>query len=170
MTEEKKKDPLDEFIEPDFEKLLCGVDASLVIRFFHYFSRFEHALKTLGFKRTDRRGYLVGADWDDFVDKHNIPYPSGSAKLDTSIDMLCSSPVKRQKSDLTWEKPAPLTVSFENALKQVPYIRNNLFHGGKYFKPEKKRDDALILSAIYLIQVCLDGFPDVLREFNNTGI
>ena len=41
MTEETN--PLDSFKDPDFEKLLGGIDSGLVILFFNYFSRFEHA-------------------------------------------------------------------------------------------------------------------------------
>lgn len=170
MTEAQNKDPLDSFKEPDFERLLCGVDEALIIKLFRYFSRFEHAMKMLGYKKQDNRGYLIGADWVDFASKFKVPYPTGSVKVDSAIELLCKAPVKRQKFDLTWEQSNAMQPTFEDALKQVPFIRNNLFHGGKYLRPNKERDETLIQSAIYLIQVCLDYNPDLLREFNNTGM
>ncbi len=44
-------DPLNSFQDPDFQELLGGIDITLVIRFFNYFSRFEYALKRINFKK-----------------------------------------------------------------------------------------------------------------------
>lgn len=160
-----KECPLATFIEPDFEKLLGGIDGKLVICFFNYFSRFEHALKMRGFKKLDHKGYIIGVDWANFSPA--IQYPTKLEQLDKAIEYLCQFPVKRQRDDLSWEKVDPIApANFADALNQVPRIRNNLFHGGKYLKPDPDRDGALIDAAIVLIKVCLINDPQLKHEFD----
>lgn len=157
--------PLDSFVEPDFEKVLGGIDPKLVSSFFNYFSRFEHALKMRGLKKIDRRGYITGVDWDNFAPA--IGYPTKVEAIDKAVEYLCRAPVKRQKDDLSWEAASVInTVTFEDALRQVPFIRNNLFHGGKYLKPDAKRDNSLLEASIVLIKACLISDAALLREFN----
>ncbi|PCM58478.1 hypothetical protein [Klebsiella quasipneumoniae] len=164
-------EPLDAFVEPDFIALLCGIDPKSVMNFFFYFSRFEHALKIKNYKKLDRtRRYIVGADWNAFVSALNIPYPSGSDKIDEAVSFICTNPVKRQKENLTWEDAVPITqASFNYALLEVPKIRNNLFHGGKYKRPDKVRDTQLLNYSVVLIKACLHGDASLYREFLNTG-
>lgn len=157
--------PLDSFVEPDFEKVLGGIDPKLVSSFFNYFSRFEHALKMRGLKKVDSRGYITGVDWGNYSPA--IGYPTKVKAIDEAVEYLCCEPVKRQKEDLSWEAaPAIATITFEAALRQVPFIRNNLFHGGKYLKPDAKRDNSLLESSIVLIKACLISDPALLHEFH----
>ncbi|ENK5065141.1 hypothetical protein G3W26_03790 [Klebsiella variicola] len=169
--EEIPVDPLDAFVEPNFVSLLCGIDPHSVMNFFFYFSRFEHALKIKNYKKLDgNRRYIIGANWKAFVRTLNIPYPSGSNKVDEAVRYICSNPVKRQKENLTWENAAPIAqVSFNAALLEVPKIRNNLFHGGKYKRPDRVRDTDLLNYSIVLIKACLHADADLYREFLNTG-
>lgn len=162
MTEETN--PLDSFVEPDFEKVLGGIDPKLVSSFFNYFSRFEHALKMRGLKRV-QRGYITGVEWGNYSPA--IVYPTKIKAIDGAVEYLCREPVKRQKEDLSWEAaPVIATVAFDDALRQVPFIRNNLFHGGKYLKPDAKRDNSLLEASIVLIKACLISDPALLHEFN----
>lgn len=165
-------EPLDSFEEPNFIDLLCGIDEKLVINFFFYFSRFEHALKIKDFKKLDgRQRYIIGADWPTFIETLHIPYPSGSTLLNDAVDFICNNPVKRQKADLSWETATPIApVSFSSALNEVPKIRNNLFHGGKYNRPDKDRDTKLLAYSIVLIKICLHNDQDLYREFLKTGM
>jgi len=157
--------PIETFVEPDFEKLLGGIDINLVICFFNYFSRFEHALKMRGFKKLDRDGYIVGVAWRSY--NPEIQYPTKTNQLDKAIEYLCQFPVKRQKDNLSWEAVSPITpANFSDALNAVPKIRNNLFHGGKYLKPDPKRDSALINAAIVLIKACLICDSQLKHEFD----
>lgn len=158
--------PLDSFVEPDFEKVLGGIDPKLVSLFFNYFSRFEHALKMRGLKKVDRRGYITGVDWGNYSPA--VGYPAKVKVIDEAVEYLCREPVKRQKEDLSWEAaPVIANVTFVDALRQVPYIRNNLFHGGKYLKPDAKRDNSLLEASIVLIKACLISDSSLLQEFNN---
>ena len=158
--------PLDSFVEPDFEKVLGGIDPKLVSLFFNYFSRFEHALKMRGLKKVDRRGYITGVDWENYFPA--VGYPTKVKAIDEAVEYLCREPVKRQKEDLSWEAaPVIANVTFSDALRQVPYIRNNLFHGGKYLKPDAKRDNSLLEASIVLIKACLISDSSLLQEFNN---
>ncbi|EPL4526772.1 hypothetical protein QCK34_004166 [Enterobacter asburiae] len=158
--------PLDSFVEPDFEKVLGGIDPKLVSLFFNYFSRFEHALKMRGLKKVDRRGYITGVDWENYSPA--VGYPTKVKAIDEAVEYLCREPVKRQKEDLSWEAaPVIANVTFGDALRQVPYIRNNLFHGGKYLKPDAKRDNSLLEASIVLIKACLISDSSLLQEFNN---
>ncbi|TCC60735.1 hypothetical protein [Citrobacter braakii] len=160
----EQANPLDSFVEPDFEKVLGGIDPKLVTAFFNYFSRFEHALKMRGLKKI-RSGFIVGVEWSNYSPAIN--YPTKVKAIDEAVEYLCSEPVKRQKEDLSWENtPAIANVTFDDALRQIPYIRNNLFHGGKYLKPDAKRDNSLLEASIVLIKACLINDAALLREFN----
>lgn len=161
-------DLLDSFEEPDFQRLLGGIDSALVIRFFNYFSRFEYALKRIGRIKTDHRGYLIGADWRGYANDARQLFPTGSHKVDRAIEYLCQGPVKQQRHDFSWEdKPAISPPSFAAALKQIPYIRNNLFHGGKYLQPDPVRDRKLLKHSISLMQWCLVNDQQLTEYFNN---
>ncbi|WP_343551490.1 hypothetical protein [Klebsiella quasipneumoniae] len=165
-------DPLDDFVEPNFNALLCGIDAQSVMNFFFYFSRFEHALKIKGYKKLDvNQRYIVGANWGAFAGSLKIQYPSGSDKVDEAVSFICNNPVNRQKADLSWKRATPIApITFKKALLEVPKIRNNLFHGGKYNRPDRVRDTQLLNYSIVLIKACLHGDADLYREFLNTGI
>mgnify|MGYP005982442817 CR=1 FL=1 len=155
MTVNQQIDSLAEFTEPDFVDLLCGIDESLVIRFFHYFSRFEHALKLSDFKIIDS-GFIKGANWWEFADESCPEYPTHNPLVDEAVRYICDNPPKRQRENLTWFSRRRIRpYSFSEALKQVPNIRNNLFHGGKYLRPNATRDSELLRSAIFLMQFCL---------------
>ncbi len=172
QTDDKnqKPDPLDNFAEPDFEKLRCGIDEKLIFMFFNYFSRFEHALKRQNFIKLDKQQYVVGVNWKDYSDTVSLSLPSGSKKADAAISYICNNTVNRQKSDGTWEvQPKIYPENFSKALLQIPMIRNNLFHGSKYFKPDPNRDNDLLVHAITLIKVCLDRDSNLYHEFLTTG-
>ncbi len=160
-------DFLDQFNEPNFERLLGGLDGAAVIRFFYYFSRFEYALKRRGFKKVAGR-FIVGAKWTSYVNTlAGIHYPTESIKVKNAIEVLCNHPVKRQLKNLSWQSRRPITpFSFKRALEQVPYIRNNLFHGGKYMNSNATRDLQLLESAIYLMQYCLVNDPELFDYFH----
>lgn len=167
----KVADPLDSFVEPNFIDLLCGLDHCAVIDFFFYFSRFEHALKIKRFICTDKSAqYVVGVDWHAFIRTLPNNYPSGSEKVDNAIRYICNYPVKRQKTDLTWVARSAITPPcFKMALNEVPKIRNNIFHGGKYLRPNKVRDEALLINSTILIKTCLQNDPDLYQQFIYTG-
>lgn len=147
---------LEGFEDPDFANLLCGIDELLVIKFFHYFSRFEHALKLCEFKKIDGE-YVTGADWSGFAVSGNCPrYPTRNVQVDTAVRYICRFPVKRQRGNLTWRSSHRIfPYSLSAALKQIPYIRNNLFHGGKFLRPNVQRDTSLLNAGICLMQYCL---------------
>lgn len=160
-----KHNPLHDFVEPDFKSLLAGVDIELVFSFFNYFSRFEHALKMCGYKKVDGRGYLTGVDWISFEPR--IFFPTDIKEVDEAISYLCENPVKRQCENLSWQDVESYTPpNFKDALKQIPFIRNNLFHGSKYLQPDSSRDNRLLKSAILLIKCCLISDRSLHREFD----
>ncbi|EBB7292775.1 hypothetical protein CR650_21925 [Salmonella enterica] len=169
MTEAETQDQdfLDRYKEPNFQALLGELDGAVVIRFFHYFSRFEYALKRRDFKKVSGR-FIIGADWPGYVSTlDSIHYPTESIKVKNAIELLCNSPVKRQLKNLSWQANRPInSLSFKRALKQVPYIRNNLFHGGKYMNSNATRDLQLLESAIYLMQYCLVNDPELFDYFH----
>ena len=165
------QDFLDQYNEPNFQVLLGELDMGAVIRFFHYFSRFEYALKRREFKKVNGR-FIIGAEWDAYADAQgSIYYPTESIKVKNAIELLCNHPVKRQFNDLSWQAKRPITpFSFIRALKQVPYIRNNLFHGGKYMNSDAARDLELLESAIHLMQYCLVNDRELFDYFHRLDI
>ena len=100
--------------------------------FFYYFSRFEFALKKVGFKK--KGSYkVVLADWSKFSKKYKKKYTiSEEAKELISLKPKCFVYTGRGEigwRDLKTRSDFPLLSCVVLYLKTV---RNNLFHGGKH--------------------------------------
>lgn len=132
-------------LPPDHRQLVCC--------FLLVFSRFEFALKRLGYIR--QQGDLLLVDWRRFARE-----TTGPRDIDAVVQILIMRPPARQRlSDggLDWvfeEPPAADVVGVEWLLEMVYRVRNNLFHGGKW-PPDPARDKGLLEASLAVLGECL---------------
>jgi len=148
-------------------------DDALVCDFFVKFSRFECALKKVGFVKPGAHDSAIPA-WGEFAD-------TLSGKLDTVTDadfidaksFLMREPPRRQvfvaPNGVGWEAN-PRRANESDArylLRLIRDVRNNLFHGGKYpatnggpITEASLRNAALLRACLVVLDHCLsmDGF------------
>lgn len=161
-------DDLTQLADPLSPQILGDVSKELVIEFFSVFSRFEHAMKCGNFSKRSQRGDWIDPDWIKLCSSIGVELLSINVPiLQESIQYLANTPPKKQKSSYSWENsnfPNELTNIGSKALWSAKNVRNNLFHGGKYFAIDKERDENLIRYALIVIKTCL-LLDNSLREW-----
>lgn len=144
--------------------------SQLIYKFFWLISRFEYALKIVGFcnKNGDAQ-----PDWDAFAKSINDDFVKDSNKeLAKSVDYILSQPPNKQivqDGELKWSKALPKNKpELELLLILVRRVRNNLFHGGKYsdgYFEEPARSKELIEACISILNHCLSLSHKVSKAF-----
>ena len=139
------------------------VDPKLICNFLAVFSRMEYSLKAT-------EEYICGSEkkvepkWDSFANDINeifLQIKDEDAELKSAVDYLIKYPPKKQIIDdgklifqeRKLEKGQKLT---QQILLMVRTIRNNLFHGGKYYKNTKDRDLLLIKHSLKIYLYVLE--------------
>lgn len=157
-------------LPPPYKK----IDPELVTYFFLVFSRFEYALKRVGFVWKNNKGH-VQSDWKKFARSIESDYePHATQELSETVAYLCSWPPQRQivKEDgsLGWEafrrKKNQTEVSW--LLDTVKMVRNNLFHGVKHME-EPARNNKLLESSLIVLGACLRWSPEVEEVYETYG-
>ncbi len=144
-------------------------DADLIFEFFIVFSRFEFALKQVGFRNSDR-GYLK-PDWDKFSQKVQSDFdPNKRADLSQAYQYYLHHPPKIQIEEgdhLGWRRNQKRNgeTDFSWVIRSIGIVRNNLFHGGK-FPWEPIRDSNLLRYGLIILYDCLDIDKDIYIEFS----
>jgi len=138
------------------------VPKTLATEFLGVFSRFEYALKAAGFVRGDHK--RVEADWDTFARQIAPKFKrTRNPQLDVAVKYLLTQPPRRQvivNKRVAWrDSPPDANVSeSERVLLMVRRVRNNLFHGAKYWSPEngrRARDRLLVAHSLTVLKVCV---------------
>lgn len=151
----------------DFKSTLKKDDAlDLVFDFFIIFSRFECALKTSGYLK-NKKGWAE-PDWDKFEkylpSNHKNP---DDKKVKDAIKYIIENPPKKQMnkdSKLYWENRKDSSLS-----KLIRRVRNNLFHGGKFYgdyNKEDSRNRKLLENCIIILDYWLSLNESVKDNFN----
>ena len=146
--------------------------SQLIYKFFWLFSRFEYALKIVGFcnKNGDAQ-----PDWNAFAKSIKDDFVKDSNKeLAKSVDYILSQPPNKQivkDGELQWSEDLPNNIPELNLLfVLVRRVRNNLFHGGKYkgrYLAEPERSEQLIIACISILEHCLELSHDVKTAFES---
>lgn len=139
-------------------------DRKLAWAFFVSFSRMEYALKRSGIylkAGTDK----AEANWDKFAGDHNDLFsPESSQDLADAVDYFRANPPRKQLNNggaIGWSDPQsydgkePLLVWL---LRVIRYVRNNLFHGGKFPRipiDEPSRDRELLRHSMVVLSACV---------------
>ncbi len=157
---------MNEIPVPDaIRRIADSEDRQLAWHFFIFFSRFEYALKrheTYLKKGTDK----AEANWDLFASSHNARFiPDSTPQLQQAVRYFREHPPRKQicaSGILSWTKPqayddhGPLLVWL---LLVIRYVRNNLFHGGKFpLIPieDPSRDRDLLVHALAILSAALE--------------
>ncbi|MGY4725124.1 hypothetical protein [Burkholderia pyrrocinia] len=151
---------------------LIAVKPDLLIGFTGVFSRYEYALKNSGFAKGG--GSKVDPDWDAFArsiaaefDKLDVP------GFREAVIYLVTSPPRKQvlgSHGIEWKVSPPdgaLRASVQ-ALLMVRRVRNNLFHGGKFWMPDgegRARNEKLVKSSLAILLACLPLHARVRATF-----
>ena len=162
------------------------VNRDLLLEFFLTFSRFEYALKASNFfqhpdqKTVDPRNPPdAKPDWDSFgVFLRGVFQSNRTDELQRACEYMIDSPPMKQviiDDSIVWETPAiPNNVpEIDYLLRMVRYVRNNLFHGGKYnidVHEDTQRTVLLLTYSLTILGECLSLAPEVKRAFNEAVI
>lgn len=149
------------------EDHLHGVDRPLVHAFFAEFAAAEYRLKAAGFIRSSSDD--AQADWAAYA--HAIQQRFRSRKPQQTAKawrFLSENPPRKQvvrKKALAWaatERPNGASDA-EYGLLLVRRVRNNLFHGGKFFHvagtDQHARDRDLVSAALEILTHAMDLMP-----------
>ena len=142
----------------------------LIYKFFWQFSRFEYALKIVGFRNENGD---ARPDWDAFTKSIKDDFIKDSnEELAKSVDYILDHPPKKQvviDGELKWSTDLPNNMAELNLLLVlVRRVRNNLFHGGKYkdrYLAEPERSEQLISACISILKHCLSLSHEVSEAF-----
>ncbi|ASY74358.1 MULTISPECIES: hypothetical protein [Sinorhizobium/Ensifer group] len=131
---------------------------------FRIFARFELALKMARYCR-DVKG-SVEITWDSFANSKHIGTKFLKHVRDSQLcPTILSDPPKPEVIDQSgawgFAAKAAIPVSTQDLFGAVRRVRNNLFHGGKYFDSEPKRDAALVAETIAVLLLAAEWEPDV---------
>lgn len=145
----------------------------LIQRFFFTFSRFECALKqSIEFAKTAQHGG-VEADWEKFIKNVKPVFDKNrSLALQEAVDFLLKNPPKKQvihDNKIVFVDINTKGKSEIDCLKlYIKTIRNNLFHGGKFYgrmHPEDSRNYKLLLNGIIVMDELISLNKSVNKNF-----
>jgi hypothetical protein len=122
------------------------------------FSRFEFALKTIGYVRLGE--YSIIVTWRKFADDYIVDFDTSQNTTAKYLPLITSPPSHQTLVDdkLEWvEEPPkePSDADLRWLLEMVYRVRNNLFHGGKW-PIDGTRDTVLVKSSMWVIAKCLE--------------
>lgn len=138
------------------------------LRFLMLFSRFEYALKTLGYVRQSGEHVLI--EWRRFARETNLDLPLDDPLLVRTRPFVVMPPARQVvlNGHLEWlPEDAPASEEIDSAwLLEMTYrVRNNLFHGGKYpFDPA--RDVSLIGAGEAVLEIFTSVRNDLAQAFS----
>lgn len=146
---------------------------NLVMELFILFTRFEYALKRMGYVKGNSN--YVRVKRDKFAKSIQSKFdPEGNKDLKSAVDYISKNPPKKQifKDDRLQWKEQPILEDRENLVKLLKYIatvRNNLFHGGKFPKEpfrEPARNKKILNSSIVILKEIIE-YNDKLKNYFN---
>lgn len=150
-------------------------DRTRVFRFLATFSRWECALKHNGFARVGAYGQ-VEPDWRAFAIAHDTEFATlKTPEFFAARNVLLSNPPDREElqgGQVAWvtnPRRQAETADTDYLLRVVRDVRNNLFHGGKFYggpAPELDRDRELIDSAVTILEIGASLHPGILAMFD----
>ncbi|MCA1869721.1 hypothetical protein HW571_29420 [Agrobacterium genomosp. 3] len=131
--------------------------------FFRIFARFEFALKMAGYCQLQKD--KVEIDWDGFANSSEMGKPFFKIATTSGLcpTMLSDPPKAETINNGQWgfASSAAKPVSAQDLMGLVRRVRNNMFHGGKYFSGDAKRDAALVFEAIAVLLAAVEIDPDI---------
>lgn len=135
----------------------------LSYKLFKIFARFEFALKMAGYAAMSRGKVEVA--WDRFANSAPLgPFFFDQVRQLNVCPTLLDSPPKADLIDngqYGFQPHATPPGSAQELFGAVRRVRNNLFHGGKYFDNDKRRDRLFVREAIAVLLLAAEQHTDV---------
>lgn len=146
--------------------------SEIICNFFETFSRFEYALKRVGYNCGDG---MAKVDWEKFIqDINDIFKIDADKKLKESVNYILKNPPNKQvveDGELSWSSNKPDANSDTELLFQyIKRVRNNLFHGGKYngkYLEDPTISYKLLNSSIVILHYTLNLSQEVESAFHS---
>ena len=133
---------------------------------FRIFSRFEFALKMAGLAKM--RGTMIVVKWDEFAECDAVGEPFiDKLRREGVCPLLFDKPPQTEiitDNRYDFEDVDPPTTAKE-LFGAVRRVRNNLFHGGKYFDDDYNRNEQLVAEAIAVLLLAVVRRNDILNFF-----
>ncbi|GCA52812.1 hypothetical protein GOA99_22845 [Sinorhizobium meliloti] len=130
---------------------------------FRIYARFEFALKMAGYCALN--GKAVETNWDAFANSSDIGKLFFKHVRDAGMcPKLMNDPPKAEAiTNGQWGFATTATPpeSAQALFGMVRRVRNNLFHGGKYFDDDKQRNQALVDESIAILLLAVAWHKDV---------
>jgi|HubBroStandDraft_5_1064220.scaffolds.fasta_scaffold11460_2 hypothetical protein len=136
--------------------------------FFWMFSRFEYALKQVGFVIWKAEGDEVKIDWGKFTKEPNTSKAFEALKKVPEADYIIANPPKKRikiGTSLDWR----VVAAAKNATDlcgSLRRLRNNLFHGDKGH-PSSVRDRDLLQSGLVALDAMIQALKPVKEAFEH---
>ena len=149
-------------------KMVVSVDAANALpersdELFRIFARFEFALKMAGYCEL-RRGIVV-LNWDRFANSNIIgkKFYDYVCQAEICPTMLNHPPKSETIASGVWgfSDEVPKPSSPQDLFGALRRVRNNLFHGGKYFDDDHDRNAMLIGEAISVLLLAAEWNTDL---------
>jgi len=132
-------------------------------KLFRIFARFEFSLKMAGFAYM--RGDSVEIAWDRFANSVPIGRRFMAHVRDNNVcPTILAYPPKPdpiEQGRYGFAEHVALPDSVQDVFGAVRRVRNNLFHGGKYFDDDKTRNRLLVKEAIAVLLLAAEWHPEV---------
>lgn len=135
---------------------------------FRVFTRFEYALKEIGYAEPARNND-INVLWDRFVNDHLGPQFFKLVRETQIASTLLERPPSRQviqNGVLNWEKSTPPS-STQDLFGAVRRVRNNLVHGGKSGDEDSDRNAELVADALDVLLEALRYHAGLRYMFEN---
>jgi hypothetical protein len=146
----------------------------LICTFFVLFSRFEYALKRLGYISPKPMGKRIELDWVRFSEDTEAKFTANTwESIKESVKYLeTHQPMKQVFHEGELRFVGISRLNGENRLdwllRLIRTVRNNLFHGGKFPdgpKYDVARDQKLLESSLDILGACLECNDDLDNVF-----
>ena len=150
-----------------------NVNSELVCKFLAVFSRVEYSLKATIIYAIGNNN-KVDSNWDKFANNINDSFLNKTytdEELKKSMDYIINHPPRKQVLQNGQLKFIDSIIDdnqkkTQQTLLMVRRVRNNLFHGGKYYKNTNNRDVLLIKHSLKILLVCVKLDDDVDRLYS----
>ena len=133
------------------------------------FSRFEYALKEIGYAESGYCNDKASVNWNRFVNEclgRDFFEHISTENLAPTLLWKPPSLQTVEDNNLKWRETHPPT-NIQELFGAVRRVRNNLSHGGKSGDPDANRNAMLVSEAIAVLLEALRACDDLRYPFEN---
>jgi hypothetical protein len=148
---------------------MTRIHKDLAFEVLSVFSLFEYGLKKIGYRTAGRKN-IAEVDWETwYKENENAVIQPHGENFSSHLQYLTSRPAKKQvlddQDEIVWKTINVRQDEKDKVAKLaqlVKAVRNNFFHGGKYFREEIEepiRDERLLRSSSTILRAIIEMNP-----------